>query len=142
MNETSLCSLLADRLWCVDLCYPHHCGFDSRRRRICCCCFLVGDSRPITYLTSFLTSMFGQCNAQKNNSHCGVLLKIILDIYIAIEYLWRYTRPIEYLCRRVIPTTAWIVLAFLLMVVCGIHTASLLTGCWSPSKKRGVVKEM
>jgi hypothetical protein len=101
----------------VQVCASRSSGhrFGSRHRRICCSYFLVGDSKPITYLTSLLMSMLGQCNAQQNNSDCDVLPEIILDIYIAIEYLWRYTRPIELLCRHINPTTECIVLTFLLM---------------------------
>ena len=42
-----------------------------------------------------------------------------------IEYLLSHTRPLEYLCRRVIPTTAWIVLTFLLMAIGGLEFGSM-----------------
>jgi hypothetical protein len=49
------------------------CRFDSCYRRLCCSSFLVGDSRLITCLTSFLMSI----RSSKNNSDCIALAKII-----------------------------------------------------------------
>ena len=47
--------------------------------------YACGEKMLITYLTIFFMSIFGHCKAQRNNSDCGVLPEIFVDICISIE---------------------------------------------------------